>query len=86
MKPRISVITLGVNDLERSVAFYKDGLGFTTEGIVGKEFAYGAVAFFELQSGLRLALWPRESIAHDTGVDVQPPSRTEITIGYNVNF
>ena len=37
MKPRISVITLGVDDLERSLKFYQDGLGLSTQGIVGKE-------------------------------------------------
>lgn len=48
MKPRITVITIGVNDIERSVKFYRDGLGLPTQGIVGKEFEYGAVAFFDL--------------------------------------
>jgi len=62
MKPRISVMTLGVADLEKSVEFYQDGLGLSTEGIIGKEFEYGAVAFFNLQNGLKLALWPRKSI------------------------
>lgn len=85
MKPYISVITLGVDDLEKSVAFYRDGLGLKTDGIVGKEFEHGAVAFFLLQPGLRLALWPRSSIAHDTGLPAGIPSQTEITIGYNVN-
>jgi hypothetical protein len=51
MKPRISVITLGVADLERSLAFYRDGLGFPTQGIVGREFEHGAVAFFDLRAG-----------------------------------
>lgn len=60
MKPRITVITLGVDDLERALRFYRDGLGLPTEGIVGEEFDHGAVAFFELQAGVRLALWPRE--------------------------
>src|ERR1700753_3117311 len=46
MKPRITMLTLGVDDLERSVKFYRDGLGLPTEGIVGKEFEHGAVAFF----------------------------------------
>lgn len=45
MKPRITVITLGVDDLEQSLKFYRDGLGFPTEGIVGQEFEHGAVAF-----------------------------------------
>jgi catechol 2,3-dioxygenase-like lactoylglutathione lyase family enzyme len=63
MKPRITLVTLGVDDLERSPRFYRDGLGLKTEGIVGKEFEHGAVAFFDLQAGLKLAVWPRKSIA-----------------------
>jgi hypothetical protein len=59
VRPRISLITLGVDDLQRPVRFYRDGLGLQTEGIVGQVFEYGAVAFFELQPGLKLALWPR---------------------------
>jgi catechol 2,3-dioxygenase-like lactoylglutathione lyase family enzyme len=85
MKPRITVITLGVDDLENSLRFYRDGLGLQTPGIVGKEFAYGAVAFFELQPGLQLALWPRQSIAHDSGIPVGPSSSTEFTLGHNVS-
>jgi hypothetical protein len=84
MRPRITVLTIGVDDLEKSVAFYRDGLGLPTEGIIGEEFEYGAVAFFDLQNGLRLALWPRKSIAHDSGLPLQPPSVTEFTIGHNV--
>lgn len=85
MKPRITVITLGVDDLEKAVDFYQQGLGLHTDGIVGKEFEYGAVAFFELQSGLKLAVWPRKSIAHDTGLSVSPSSPTEFTLGHNVS-
>lgn len=84
MESRITVLTLGVSDLERSLAFYRDGLGLPTEGIVGQEFEYGAVAFFNLQNGLVLALWPRGSIARDSGLPLQPPSATELTIGHNV--
>jgi catechol 2,3-dioxygenase-like lactoylglutathione lyase family enzyme len=84
MKPRITVITLGVNDLETSLHFYSEGLGFPTEGIIGKEFEYGAVVFIQLQPGLRLALWPRKSIAHDTGLAVGTSSPTEMTVGHNV--
>ena len=84
MDARITVITIGVDDLERAVRFYRDGLGLPTEGIVGEEFEHGAVAFFELEGGLRLALWPRASIAHDTGLEQEPPSATELTIGHNV--
>lgn len=84
MKSRITVITLGVDDLETSLRFYRDGLGLATEGIVGKEFEYGAVVFIQLQAGLRLALWPRTSIGHDTGIAVTPASATEFTLGHNV--
>lgn len=85
MKPRITVITIGVDDLETSLRFYRDGLGFSTEGIVGKEFEYGAVIFIDLQLGLRLALWPRKSIAHDTGLVADSASPTEMTLGHNVS-
>jgi len=84
MQARITVITLGVDDLERSLRFYRDGLGFATEGIVGKEFEFGAVAFFELHAGLKLAIWPRKSLAHDSGLPLTAPSATELSIGHNV--
>ena len=85
MKPRITLLTLGVNDLEAAVRFYRDGLGLRTEGVVGEKFEYGAVAFFDLQSGLRLALWPRKSIAHDTGIAPGKANATEFTIGHNAS-
>jgi catechol 2,3-dioxygenase-like lactoylglutathione lyase family enzyme len=84
MKARISVLTLGVSDLERALTFYRDGLGLPTKGIVGQEFAHGAVAFFDLSGGLKLALWAQDDIAHDTGLPVQPVSPTAVTIGHNV--
>lgn len=85
MQPRITVITLGVEDLEASLRFYREGLGFPSEGIIGQEFEHGAVAFIQLQPGLRLALWPRSSIAHDTGLALGPASSTEMTLGHNVS-
>ena len=85
MKPRISVITLGVDDLEAAVHFYRDGLGLLTAGIIGTEFEHGAVAFFDLQDGLKLALWPRASIANDTGIVPTPQSPTGFTLGHNVS-
>jgi catechol 2,3-dioxygenase-like lactoylglutathione lyase family enzyme len=84
MKPRITALTIGVDDLERSLAFYRDGLGLESQGIVGQEFEYGSVAFFMLQPGFMLALWPRDSIAHDSSVSKSPASPTEFTIGHNV--
>lgn len=84
MKPSVSVITLGVDDLERAVAFYRDGLGWPTQGIVGREFEHGAVAFFTLNTGLKLALWPRKSLEHDSGVGAQPRSVSEVLLSHNV--
>src|SRR5512145_839269 len=85
MKPRITLITIGVDDLERALRFYRDGLGLATGGIVGEEFAHGAVAFFDLQAGLKLAIWPRKSISHDSGLPLSIPSPTEFILGHNVS-
>jgi uncharacterized protein len=84
MKPQITVLTLAVDDLERSVAFYRDGLGWPTRGIIGSEFENGAVAVFNLESGLKLALWPRQSLAADTGLPSGPTSALELSLGQNV--
>ncbi|WP_240420763.1 VOC family protein [Paenibacillus periandrae] len=85
MKPRITVLTLGVDDLERSLKFYRDGLGLPTEGIIGTEFEHGAVAFFDLESGLKLAIWNRKDLAHDVNITQIGSSATEFTIGHNVS-
>ena len=85
MKPRITLITLGVDDLQKAVRFYRDGLGLKTEGIVGTQFEHGAVAFFDLQAGLKLALWPRASLAHDAGLPLDTRNPTEFSIGHNVS-
>lgn len=79
------MITLGIDDLERSIAFYRDALGFSTAGIVGAEFEHGAVAFFDLQQGLKLAVWPRRNLAHDSDLQVSPPSAIEFSPGHNVS-
>ena len=84
MQARVTLITLGVDDLERSLRFYRDGLGLRTEGVVGEEFENGAVAFFDLQAGLKLAIWPRRSIANDAGLPQSAPSPTDVTLAHNV--
>ena len=87
MQPRLDVITLAVRDLERSLAFYRDGLGLPTRGIVGTEFrgsateAAGAVAFFELSGGLMLALYPRSDLAKDSHMPDATPSSLEFSLG-----
>ncbi len=85
MKPRISLITLGVDDLERSLRFYRDGLGLTTEGILGGGSSEGGVAFFDLQAGVKLAIWPRHSIARDAGLPVASPSPAGFVLAHNVS-
>jgi catechol 2,3-dioxygenase-like lactoylglutathione lyase family enzyme len=84
MEPRLTVLTLGVDDLERSLAFYRDGLGWATPGIIGREFPHGAVAFFDLQPGVKLALFAREDLAHDAGIAPTARSATEFSLGHNV--
>lgn len=68
MKPRLTVMTIGVDDLERSVRLYRAGLDLSTAGIIGTEFEQGMVAFFDVEAGLKLALRPRKSLSHNSGV------------------
>jgi uncharacterized protein len=84
MKPRISILTLGVTDLEQSLSFYRDGLGLPTEGIIGREFEHGAVAFFDLSGGVKLAIFAQDDLAYDAGLTKQPVSSTAFAIGHNV--
>ena len=85
MKPYISFITIAVSDLQRSLKFYRDGLGLATQGIVGQEFENGEVAFFEMQKGLTLALYPRKSLAQDAALPESPFSPTDLSLGHNAN-
>jgi uncharacterized protein len=84
MRPRIKVLTLGVSDLGKSLAFYRDGLGLPTEGIVGTEFEDGAVVFFSMNDDLMLALYPKPALAKDARVSVGPASPAEFSIGHIV--
>jgi catechol 2,3-dioxygenase-like lactoylglutathione lyase family enzyme len=84
MKPRITLLTLGVDDLERSLAFYRDGLGLPTQGIIGREFEHGAAAFFDLEAGVKLAIFARDDLAHDAGIPKTLRSASEFSIGHNV--
>jgi len=84
MKPRITVLTLGVSDLEQALSFYRDGLGLETEGIIGTEFEGGAVAFFNLEGGLMLALWPSAELAKDSKVPASTSTGARFSIGHNV--
>jgi catechol 2,3-dioxygenase-like lactoylglutathione lyase family enzyme len=78
MEPRISIITLGVSDLARSVNFYRDGLGLPTNYKDGE-----GIAFFQLK-GPWLALYPSDALAEDI---LLPPERTRFggfTLAHNV--
>ncbi|MDO5543595.1 MAG: VOC family protein [Acinetobacter sp.] len=85
MQAHISVITLAVEDLQRALNFYRDGLGLATKGIIGQEFEQGAVVFFELQAGLKLALWSKQSLQQDTGLTGTASNAAQITLGHNVH-
>lgn len=88
MRPRVNVITLAVGDLEKSLAFYRDGLGLPTKGIIAAEIKgsetepAGAIALFELQGGLMLALYPRTELAKDANVPNTALSSLEFSLGY----
>jgi catechol 2,3-dioxygenase-like lactoylglutathione lyase family enzyme len=87
MEPRLSVITLAVEDLERALTFYRDGLGFQSPGVIGSEWrdertgADGAVALFELEGGLILSLYPRSDLAKDAGIPVRGEQSGEFSLG-----
>lgn len=84
MEPRFTVLTLGVDDLEKSFSFYHEGLGLPSQGIIGKEFEHGEAAFFDLKHGMKLALYSREDLAWDAKIRKENPAATEFSIGYNV--
>lgn len=87
MPTKIIFVTLAVDDLDRSVAFYRDGLGWHTEGIVARELhddvtgADGTIALFVLDSGLMIGLYERTNLAKDACMPVGPHSSTEFSLG-----
>jgi uncharacterized protein len=90
MKPRIHVITLAVDDLDRALVFYRDGLGFQTEGLIGTEFKGddstpdGTTAVFHLDGGLMLSIYPRSELAKDATVPLTPAKPGEFSVGHAV--
>ena len=85
MKPRIHVITITVDDLDKSMAFYRDGLGLKTQGIMGQQWDHGAVVFFHMDDDLILALYPRASLVKDAKIPASKPSALEFTIAQIVD-
>ena len=90
MEPRIHAITLAVEDMDRALAFYRDGLGLESAGVIGSEFhdeksgAEGAIAMFHLAGGLVLSIYPRTELARDAGVPYAPPKSGEFSLGHFV--
>jgi catechol 2,3-dioxygenase-like lactoylglutathione lyase family enzyme len=91
MKAKVDVLTLAVADLERALAFYRDGLGLESSGVICAEFAgddvepAGAIAMFELRGGLIMCLYPRTELAKDANVPFGPPKTGEFSIGHAVS-
>jgi catechol 2,3-dioxygenase-like lactoylglutathione lyase family enzyme len=83
VRARIHVLTLGVRDLQRSLAFYR-ALGFQSEGIIGTEFPGGSAALFHLEGGLILSLYGREDLEKDANATFDAPGRGEFSIGHLV--
>jgi len=79
MKPKISLITLGVSDLIKSLSFYRDGLGFKTHNYKEGE----GVVFFEME-GTWLSLFPKDKLAADTTISQTISGFTGITLAHNV--
>jgi catechol 2,3-dioxygenase-like lactoylglutathione lyase family enzyme len=90
MEPRVNVITLAVEDLERALAFYRDGLGLPTNGVVATDLvdhetgAAGAIVIFKLDGGLMLSLYPRSELGKDAAVPAGPPRSGEFSLGHIV--
>src|SRR5882672_4146240 len=76
MEPRFTILTLGVDDLEKSFKFYHERMGLASKGIVGKEFEHGEVAFFDLKNGMILALYSKDNLAWDSHLTKSKPSST----------
>lgn len=78
MKAKISIITLGVEDLERATRFYGEGLGLPKYDFEGN------ISFFSLE-GTWLALYPKEELAKDIGLPILPQAGfSGITLAHNV--
>ncbi|MBS1688362.1 MAG: VOC family protein [Bacteroidetes bacterium] len=82
MEPRFTVLTLGVDDIEKSFKFYREGMGLSSNGIIGQEYEHGEAAFFDLKHGMKLALYARTNLALDSKTKKTERSSSEFSIGY----
>ncbi len=87
MRAQIVFITLAVDDLDRALSFYRDGLGWPSDGVVGGEFhdevtgADGTIAFVTLEGGLKLGLYERANLTKDASLLPGHRSSTEFSLG-----
>jgi uncharacterized protein len=87
VEPRVDVITLAVEDLERALRFYRDRLGFESRGVIGTQWtdeesgANGAIAVFKFESGLLLSLYPRSDLAKDASIPAGQARPGEFSLG-----
>jgi catechol 2,3-dioxygenase-like lactoylglutathione lyase family enzyme len=84
MRANFKVLTLAVDDLDRALAFYRDGMGLPTEGIIGQEFEDGQAVFFNLDNGVVLALFPSTSLSKDAHVEATRERTGALAIGHIV--
>ena len=90
MEPRIHAITLAVEELDRALAFYREGLGFESSGVIAADVhdeqsgAEGAIAMLPLAGGLILTIYPSSELAKDAGVPFAPAKTGEFSIGHAV--
>lgn len=91
MKPHLNAVTLGVDDLESALRFYRDGLGLPTEGIFGTEFvgsdetAAGAIVMFTLADGMVLSIYPRSELAKDARLEGELAAESAVSLGQVVS-
>src|SRR5437588_4984374 len=89
MEPRVDVLTLGVGDLERALAFYR-AVGLSSTGVIGTQYVgdettpAGAAAMFKLRRGLLLMLYPRSELAKDANRPLEPATGA-FSIGHFVS-
>lgn len=79
MKPHITIITLGVEDLRRAIEFYHNGLGFPLLDEGDSE----SIAFFKLDS-IILGLYPRDKLAEDITISLEGTGFQGFTLAHNV--
>ncbi|MGV6861301.1 MAG: VOC family protein [Putridiphycobacter sp.] len=77
MQQKLNIITLGVDDLSRALNFYEKGLGWKRSAK-----SQGDIVFFNL-GGMTLALFPKDKLAEDAQLPIDPVTFSGITLAYN---